>query len=121
MFAWDTAAVDTTGAPAYAAGVYTIWAESLLNNMKEKYKDASGATFTGKTVSPTKTVTLVSDTVKITVNKDSVVRSKQFSVTVTGRPSAYYCLWVKGVSGLDSAIDDQPPLMTPFQAGVAHR
>jgi len=119
MFAWDTAALDASGAPAYAAGTYTIWAESLLNNMKEKYKDASGALYTGKTVSPTKTVTLVSDTVKITVNKDSVVRSKQFSVTVTGRPSAYYCLWVKGVSGLDSDIDDTPPLITPFQAGVA--
>ena len=87
--------------------------------MKNNYKDASGAAYTGKTVSPTKTVTLVSDTVKITVNKDSVVRSKPFSVTVTGRPIAYYCLWVKGVSGLDSDIDDTPPLITPFQAGVA--
>ncbi len=95
-----------------------VWAESLLNDMKSKYTDASGATYTGKTVSAVKTITLVSDTVKITVNKDSVVRSKPFSVTITGRPSAYYCLWLKGVSSLDSALDDQPPLLTPFQAGV---
>ena len=95
-----------------------FWAESLLNDMKSKYTDASGATYTGKTVSAVKTITLVSDTVKITVNKDSVVRSKPFSVTITGRPSAYYCLWIKGVSSLDSALDDQPPLLTPFQAGV---
>ena len=86
--------------------------------MKSKYTDASGATYTGKTVSAVKTITLVSDTVKITVNKDSVVRSKPFSVTITGRPSAYYCVWLKGVSSLDSALDDQPPLLTPFQAGV---
>ena len=114
---WKTDAT-INGQPAYAPGTYTVWAESLLNNMKSKYTDASGATYTGKTVSAVKTVTLVSDTVKITVNKDSVVRSKPFSVTITGRPSAYYCLWIKGVSSLDSALDDQPPLLTPFQAGV---
>ena len=107
------------GQPAYAPGVYTVWAESLLNNMKSKYTDASGATYTGKTISAVKTVTIVSDTVKITVNKDSVVRSKPFSVTITGRPSAYYCLWIKGASSLDNALDDQPPMLTPFQAGVA--
>jgi hypothetical protein len=115
---WKTAA-SIGGQPQYAPGTYTVWAESLLNDMKSKYTDASGATYTGKTVSSVKTITLVSDTVKITVNKDSVVRSKPFSVTITGRPSAYYCLWIKGVSSLDSAIDDQPPLITPFQAGVA--
>ena len=86
--------------------------------MKTKYTDASGAAYTGKTVSAVKTVTLVSDTVKITVNKDSVVRSKPFSVTITGKPSAYYCVWLKGVSNLDSALDDQPPLITPYQSGV---
>jgi PGF-CTERM protein len=119
-FSWHTdAVVSGSGQPAYAPGVYTIWAESLLNNMKAKYTDASGAAYTGKTVSTVKTITIVSDTVKITVNKDSVVRSKPFSVTITGRPSAYYCLWIKGASSLDSALDDQPPLLTQFQAGVA--
>ena len=116
-FMWKTAAT-INGQPQYAPGTYTVWAESLLNDMKSKYTDASGATYTGKTVSAVKTITLVSDTVKITVNKDSVVRSKPFSVTITGRPSAYYCVWLKGVSSLDSALDDQPPLLTPFQAGV---
>jgi PGF-CTERM protein len=117
-FSWDTAATNG-GQPQYAPGTYTVWAESLLNNIKSNYLDASGAAYTGKTISPVKTITLVSDTVKITVNKDSVVRSKPFSVTVTGRPSAYYCLWIKGVYSLDSKLDDQPPLITPFQAGVA--
>jgi trimeric autotransporter adhesin len=116
-WSWNTAATSG-GQPQYAPGTYTVWADSLLNNMKSRYTDASGAAYTGKTVSAVKTITLVSDTVKITVNKDSVVRSKPFSVTITGRPSAYYCVWLKGVSSLDSAIDDQPPLLAPFQAGI---
>jgi len=117
-FAWDTGAVNN-GQPVYLAGAYSIWGESLLNNVKEGYKDASGAYYTGKTISAMKTVTLVSDSVKITVNKDSVVRSKQFSVTITGRPSAYYCMWVKGVKNLDDELDNTPPTVTQFQAGYA--
>jgi PGF-CTERM protein len=116
-FAWVTDAA-IGGQPVYTPGTYTVWADSLLNNMKENYKDASGAAYTGKTTSQVRTVTLVSDTVKITVNKDSVVRSKPFTVTIVGKPGAYYCLWIKGASTLDSALDDQPPLLASFQAGV---
>jgi trimeric autotransporter adhesin len=116
-FAWATDA-SQNGQRTYPAGTYTVWAESLLNNMKTRYTDASGAAYTGKTVSAVRTITLVSDTVKITVDKDSVVRSKPFSVTITGRPAANYCVWIKASSALDSALDDQPPLLTPFQAGV---
>ncbi len=57
--------------------------------MKDNYKNA-GADYTGKTVSASGTITLVSDSVKIEANKDSVVRSKSFSVTVTGKPSTSY-------------------------------
>ena len=116
-FNWTTDAI-VSGQPAYAPGTYTVWAESKLNNMKVEYTDGSGAAYTGKTVSPVRTVTIVSDVVKIEANKDSVVRSKPFSVTITGKPSATYCVWLKGVSSLDSALNDQPPLLTPFQAGV---
>ncbi len=116
-FAWDTAALINSQ-PVYEPGIYTVWAECRLNNMMNKYRDANGSAYTGKTVSPTKTITLVSDIVNITVNNDSVVRGNPFSVTITGIPSAYYCLWLKGVSSLDNASDDQPPLITPFQTGV---
>jgi trimeric autotransporter adhesin len=116
-FNWTTDAANG-GQPAYAPGTYTVWVESLLNNMKVKYTDASGAAYTGKTVSPVRTITIVSDTVKITVNKDSVVRSKPFSVTIVGKPSATYCLWVKGSRSLGNSLDNQPPLLTLFQAGV---
>jgi PGF-CTERM protein len=116
-FNWSTdAAIGNQ--PVYPAGTYSVWADSFLNNMKENYKDASGAYYTGKTTSPVRTVTIVSDTVKITVNKDTVVRSKPFTVTITGRPAADYCLWIKGASVLDSALNDQPPLLAQFQSGV---
>jgi PGF-CTERM protein len=116
-FNWSTDAA-INGQPAYPPGVYTVWAESLLNNMKSMYTDASGAAYTGKTVSAIRTVTIVSDTVKITVNKDTVVRSKPFSVTIVGRPSATYCVWVKGSKTLGDTLDNQPPMIQPFQAGV---
>ena len=106
---WVTDAVDTNNQYAYPVGTYSIWAESALNNMKENYKNA-GADYSGKTVSATGTVTLISDTVKIEANKDSVVRSKSFSVTVTGKPSTTYYVWVKGTSAMDSSYDNQPPM-----------
>ena len=62
--------------------------------MKSNYLSGAAA-YTGRTVSETKTITLVSDTVSITANKDSVVRTKPFSVTITGKPSAFYNVWVK--------------------------
>jgi PGF-CTERM protein len=114
---WNTGTIDSNGQNAYPAGTYTVWAESLLNNMKDTYRNA-GADYTGKTVSQTYTVTLVSDTVKIEANKDSVVRSKPFSVTVTGKPSTTYHVWVKGTSTMSGTYDDQPPMIGANQAGV---
>jgi PGF-CTERM protein len=115
---WSTGAIDINGQYNYPAGTYTVTAESNLNNMQENYKNA-GASYTGKTISQAYTVTLVSDTVKIEANKDSVVRSKPFSVTITGRPAAFYTLWVKGTSTMTGGYDDQPPMIVRNQAGVA--
>ncbi|MCX6682764.1 MAG: DUF3821 domain-containing protein, partial [Methanoregula sp.] len=116
-FRWATAAIDTTGQYAYPAGTYTVTAESALNKMKDNYKNA-GADYTGKTVTEARTVTLVSDTVKIVTNKDSVVRSKPFSVTVTGRPSTDYWVWVKNTRSMTGGYDDQAPLVTLYQEKV---
>jgi PGF-CTERM protein len=116
-FNWNTGALDIFNQYAYPVGTYTISAESTLNKMKANYKQG-GADYTGKTVSQSYTITLVSDTVKIDVNKDSVVRSKTFSVTVTGRPATQYYLWVKGTSTLDGSYDNQPPLMVYNQQAV---
>jgi PGF-CTERM protein len=114
---WATNAFDTNNQYAYPVGTYTVWAESKLNNMKDNYKN-SGADYTGKTISQTYTVSLVSDTVKIEANKDSVVRSKSFSVTVTGKPSTPYYVWIKGTSAMKSTYDDQPPLINANQEKV---
>jgi PGF-CTERM protein len=114
---WATGAVDMNGQLAYPAGTYTVYAESYLNGMKDNYL-SSGASYTGKTVAQTQTVTLVSNTVSISANVDSVVRSKQFSVTITGKPNEYYHLWVKGTSTMSGGYDDQPPMIIPNQAGV---
>ncbi len=107
---WVTDAVDFNNQYAYPVGTYTVSAESALNKMKDNYKNA-GADYTGKTVSAAGTVTLVSDSVKIEANKDSVVRSKPFSITVTGKPSTTYYVWVKGTSSMNGGYDNQPPMV----------
>jgi PGF-CTERM protein len=114
---WFTGATDTLGNNAYPAGVYSVYAESRVNGMKDNYQN-NGADYTGKTISGTGQVTIASNTVKIEANKDSVVRSKSFSVTVTGRPNTYYYVWVKGVSSLDNTYDNQPPMITSNQLNV---
>ena len=77
-----------------------------------------GATYTGATVSQPATVTLASNTVSISANVNSVVRSKPFSVTITGKPYATYHLWVKGTNTMPGTYNNQPPFITANQAGV---
>ena len=116
-FVWATGAMDEWNQYLYPVGTYTVCAESKLNKMKDNYKQG-GADYTGKTVSQCYTITLVSDSVKIEANKDSVVRSKTFSVTVTGRPSTDYYLWLKGTSSMLGGYDDQAPMIVLNQEGV---
>jgi len=116
---WNTGSLTEFNQYAYPVGTYTVSAESTLNKMKDNYKQG-GADYTGKTVSQVYTITLVSDTVKIEANKDSVVRSKTFSVTVTGRPLTEYYLWVKGTSTLLGGYDDQAPMVVKNQEGVTY-
>jgi PGF-CTERM protein len=114
---WVTDASDFNNQYLYPVGTYTAWAESALNKMKDNYKNA-GADYTGKTVSASGTITLVSDSVKIEANKDSVVRSKSFSVTVTGKPSTTYYVWVKNTNTMTGGYDSQPPMININQEKV---
>jgi hypothetical protein len=114
---WNTSSLDVMGHRIYPSGTYTVTAEINIHGIKDNYKNA-GADYTGKTVSEAKTLTLTADTVKIEADKDSVVRSKPFSVTVTGRPSTVYYLWVKGTRALDGTFDNQPPMLLTGQAGM---
>ena len=88
-----------TNEKAYPAGTYTVSVVSKLNNMNSNYLSGAAA-YTGRTVSETKTTTLVSDTVSITANKDTVVRTKPFSVTIVGKPSAFYNVWIKSTNNM---------------------
>lgn len=114
---WNTAVTDSSGSKLYKTGTYTITAELALNGIKDNYKAPDGTDYTGKTVTTLNTVTITSDTVKIEASKDTVVRGNQFSVTVTGRPNAFYYVWVKGTSG-DNNPDKQPPQIAPNQDSV---
>ena len=115
VYFWYTDAVSATGEKAYPAGTYTISVVSKLNNMNSNYLQGAAA-YTTRTVSEVKTITLVSDVVSITANKDSVVRTKPFSVTITGKPSAWYNVWVKNTNNLVlNEYDNAPPIVTAFQ------
>jgi S-layer glycoprotein len=119
LYVWDTGALTPgTNEKAYPAGTYTVSVVSKLNNMNSNYLSGAAA-YTGRTVSETKTTTLVSDTVSITANKDSVVRTKPFSVTVVGKPSEYYNVWIKSTSNMNIAeYDNGAPIVTAFQDNV---
>ncbi len=118
-FNWDTGALDTFGLYAYPVGTYTVSAESTLNNMKANYRQGS-ADYTGKTVSQAYTITLVANTLKIQTNKASLVRNKNFVVTITGIPSTTYHLWVQNTSDLAGGLQGQPPFVNAGQAGVTY-
>ena len=97
--------------------MYTVIAQSRLNGMYDNYLNG-GATYTGATVSQPAMVTITSNTVSLSANVDSVVRSKPFSVTITGKPGVTYHLFIKGTSSMDGTYDNQPPIITANQAGV---
>ncbi len=115
---WATNLLDRDHYYYYPQGTYVISAESTLNNMKENYLSGSAA-YTGRTVSETETVTLVSDIVQISTNSDSVVRGYPFAVHVQGRPLATYHLWVENTSTMTGNNGDQPPVISPGQVGVS--
>ncbi len=98
--------VDLTG---YEAGTYTAQAKW--------YDKGPGASFYGKGFdSNTVTFDVTTKALSLTASKDSVVRGKSFSVTITGDSKAPYILLVKEVGGLTA--DEKYPLIAPGQPGV---
>lgn len=110
---WETAAKDSSNQNIYQSGIYTVYVECNLNGMKDNYKDG-GSAYTGKTVSNSQTVTIGSDTLTLEVSKESVVRGKTFSVTVSGQPDTEYTLYLKGIS----ATATNAPTFVGYQDGV---
>jgi uncharacterized protein YaiE (UPF0345 family) len=117
-FVWNTSACNPSGEEAYPPGTYVVFVMSRLNNMYDNYL-SGGAAYTGRTVSETKTITLVPETVSIVANKDSVVRTNPFSVTITGFPSTWYNVWVRNTRNMNiNTFDGAPPIITKFQMNV---
>ncbi len=110
---WFTNAKDSRGFYQYPTGYYSAWATATANNMNQTYP------IVGKTISVSKSVNLVPETVTVTTNQ-SVTRSNNLVATIHGRPNAQYYLWVKTnecspMSGNDC---DQPPMISPGQKNV---
>jgi PGF-CTERM protein len=104
MLNWDT------GAAPYSRGTYTIKVECNANSMNDNYD------VVGKTVSKSYSLTIADDDLTITSNMDNVVRNNDFAVTIEGRPSTNYVLWVKGTSTLTPA---ETPQIKSGQQGVS--
>ena len=105
----------------YSAGTYQVTAKCNVNGMKDNL-----GSITGVTVSETATLELDKDTVSITADKETVVRNNDFSVTIDGKPSTYYYVWMSGTNSYnygngsgDSVTTDIPPQFQPNQDDVS--
>ncbi|KUK99069.1 MAG: hypothetical protein XE11_2796, partial [Methanomicrobiales archaeon 53_19] len=101
---WDT------GNAEYSRGTYTVKVDCNANSMNDNYDVG------GKTVSKSYSITISDDDLIITSNMDTVVRNNDFAVTIEGRPSTDYVLWVKGTSNLAA---NEVPAIKDGQDGVS--
>ena len=101
---WDTAAAP------YSRGTYTYRVDCDANSMNDNYD------VTGKTVSRTYSVTIADEDLVVTSNRDTVVRNNDFAITIDGRPSTAYVMWVKGTSAMPAA---EVPAIKAGQQGVS--
>ena len=116
---WDTGAVDRYGNRVYKAGTYTAWVETNVNFLKDNYVASDGSSYTGRTTSSVKSITIATDQVRIETNKDTIVRGNSFTVTITGVPNFDYYVWVKGSSSMTGLPEDQPPMILTAQEKVS--
>jgi trimeric autotransporter adhesin len=111
---WVTNELNENNIKAYPNGIYTIYAETNLNHIKDNYKQ-NGADYTGKTISSIKYLTITESSVSISSTKDSVIRGNPFTITITGNPLTKYYLWVTKTHDL---TDKTPPSIQLYQEGV---
>lgn len=101
---WDT------DRAVYARGTYVVKVDTNANRMNDNYD------VVGKTVSKSYSLTIADDDLVITSNKDNIVRNTDFAITIQGRPSSDYVLWVKGTSNLQTT---EVPVIKDGQQGVS--
>jgi len=107
--------LSTTGGVQYCGNINLSGYEAGTYTAQAKWP--SGSDFYGKGFdSNTVSFDVTTKAVSLTASKDSVVRGKSFSVTITGESKAPYILLVKKVGGLTS--DEKYPLIAPGQTGV---
>ena len=114
---WDTGDTNSDGIYSYNNGKYTIHAECNLNHMKDNYRN-NGADYTGKTITASHTITIGSAGVSISSNTDSITRGKPFTISITGKPSTNYYIWVTKTSDIDGTIETAPQIQL-YQDGVS--
>lgn len=85
--AWETNSKDGANS-RYIAGKYRVSAECTVNDIDDNNDDA--------TSNPVY-VTIAADSLKLSVNKDTVTRGGQFTASIVGTPSTAYTLYVKSV------------------------
>jgi hypothetical protein len=99
----------------YRAGTYRIYAVCNVNGMKDNL-----GTVTGVTKSDIVTFSFFNygDTpVSITADKETVIRSNYFTVTIEGDPKAQFVVWISGTNNY-SNITNYPPKFLPDQDSI---
>lgn len=107
-YSWETGKHDTS-IPCnyyYPYGTYTVRVVCNENSLG----------FSG----PAHGVTLVEDTLTLTISPPSVTRGMKFSSTIQGVPETTYLLWVKNCKPLTGEECDQPPYILPDQDDVIY-
>ena len=109
---WFTGYRDQFGY-IYQLGKYSISAVCNANDMNNNYN------VLGTTVSTTKSLTILPESVTLTTNPASVLRGNTTVVTVTGTPDTDYYLWViEYPVKMTGNSYDQPPMIVPGQVGI---
>ncbi len=109
----DLAGVPINASRIYAGGMDLSDAEAGTYTAQARWKDATGLAGKGYD-SNTVAFEVTIPTLTLEANKDAVIRSNPFVVTVTGESKKAYWLYVRD-AGLAS---DEYPLVAPGQPGV---
>ena len=91
-------------------GEYEFYSEININGMKDNLGE-----ITGKTVSKTVTLKVEKETVKITADKETVIRNNAFSVKVEGTARFTYLVWFTDLSSYNY---DEVPAFIKNQENV---
>ena len=93
-------------------GEYEFYAEININGMKDNLGE-----IVGKTISKTVKLSVEKESVKITADKETVIRNNAFSVKIEGNPRLYYIVWFTDVSSYNY---DEVPAFIKNQEDAPH-